>query len=41
MRTMEEFVDESVAQRRFQMRVAAAFGISALLAGGLSAFTAS
>jgi putative ABC transport system permease protein len=38
MRTMEEIVDESVAQRRFQMRVAAAFGISALLLAALGIY---
>ena len=37
-RTMEEIVDESVAQRRFQMRVAAAFGISALLLAALGIY---
>jgi predicted permease len=38
MRTMEEIIDESVAQRRFQMRVAAAFGISALLLAALGIY---
>jgi predicted permease len=38
MRTMEEIVDESVAQRRFQMRVAAAFGVSALLLAALGIY---
>jgi predicted permease len=38
MRTMGEIIDESVAQRRFQMNVAAAFGISALLLAALGIY---
>jgi predicted permease len=38
MRTMAEIIDESVAQRRFQMRVAGAFGISALLLAALGIY---
>jgi putative ABC transport system permease protein len=38
MRTMAELVDESVAQRRFQMSVAAVFGISALLLAALGIY---
>ena len=38
MRTMQELVEESVAQRRFQMDIAAAFGISALLLAALGIY---
>ena len=38
MRTMEEIVAESVAQRRFQMRIALAFGVSALLLAALGIY---
>ena len=38
MRTMQELVDQSVAQRRFQMEVAAAFGIAALLLAALGIY---
>ena len=38
MRTMGEIVAESVAQRRFQMRVAAAFALSALLLAALGIY---
>ena len=38
MRTMQEVVDESVAQRRFQMDVAAAFGFAALLLAALGIY---
>ena len=38
MRTMAEIVDESVMQRRFQMLVAAVFGISALLLAALGIY---
>jgi predicted permease len=38
MRTMNEIVSETVAQRRFQMRVSAAFGLSALLLAALGIY---
>lgn len=38
MRTMQELVDQSVAQRRFQMDIAAAFGIAALLLAALGIY---
>jgi putative ABC transport system permease protein len=38
MRTMDEIGGESVAQRRFQMRVAAAFAVSALLLAALGIY---
>ena len=38
MRTMNEIVSESVAQRAFQMRVAAAFGVAALLLAALGIY---
>ena len=38
METMQEIVDESLAQRRFQMDVAAAFGVAALLLAALGIY---
>lgn len=38
MRTMREIVEQTVAQRRFQMRVSAAFGIAALLLAALGVY---
>jgi ABC-type antimicrobial peptide transport system permease subunit len=38
MRTMQELVDQSVAQRRFQMDIAAAFGLAALLLAALGIY---
>lgn len=38
IRTMGDIVVESVAQRRFQMRVAVGFAISALLLAGLGIY---
>jgi predicted permease len=38
VRTMKELVDQSVAQRRFQMDIAAAFGIAALLLAALGIY---
>lgn len=38
MRTMGDIVAETVAQRRFQMRVSAAFGLSALLLAALGIY---
>jgi predicted permease len=38
IRTMQQMVDRSVAQRRFQMDVAAAFGIAALLLAALGIY---
>jgi predicted permease len=38
MRTMQELVDQSVAQRRLQMDIAAAFGIAALLLAALGIY---
>jgi putative ABC transport system permease protein len=38
MRTMGDIVEESMAQRRFQMRVASAFAMAALLLAGLGIY---
>jgi putative ABC transport system permease protein len=40
IRTMGDLVSETVAQRRFQMRVSAAFGLSALLLAALGIYGA-